>query len=375
MNHRERVRAVLHGGAVDRMPLVSFGYWKETLDKWAEEGHIRREDAEDYARAADNGPGDRRVMDQLGFDFNWGGTIGGRMELFPPFEEVVLQTEPDGSEVYRDAMGHIQKRTPGIVSIPAEIGTLLTDRAAWEAEYLPRLADSADRVDAERIRALAEVCAARELPVAVYAGSLFGKVRDMLGVVGLSYMMADDEDLFREIVDTCANLAYAVLERVLALGMAFDYGHFWEDICYKNGPLVSPDVFRELVGPHYKRITSLLLAHGIDIVSLDCDGKIDKLVPIWLENGVNTMFPIEVGTWNASIAPWRAQYGGALRGVGGMDKRVFAQDRAAVDAEIERLKPLVALGGYIPCPDHRIVPDAEFALVGYYCERYRKAFG
>ena len=133
-------------------------------------------------------------------------------------------------------------------------------------------------------------------------------------------------------------------------------------------------MFDELVGPHYKRITDLLLSHGIDIVSLDCDGKIDLLIPTWLQNGVNTMFPIEVGTWDASIAPWRAQYGKSLRGIGGMDKRVFARDRAAVDREIERLKPLVDLGGYIPCPDHRIPPDAEFDLVQYYCDRFRKAF-
>ena len=57
-----------------------------------------------------------------------------------------------------------------------------------------------------------------------------------------------------------------------------------------------------------------------------------------------------------------------------MDKRVFSQDKAAVEAEIERLKPLVGLGGYIPCPDHRIPPDAKYELVAYYCELFRKAF-
>ena len=131
-------------------------------------------------------------------------------------------------------------------------------------------------------------------------------------------------------------------------------------------------MFDELIGPHYKRITDMLRANGIDIVSVDCDGMIDKLIPTWLHNGVNTMFPIEVGTWHASIEPWRAQYGKSLRGVGGMDKRVFAHDKAAVDAEIERLKRLVDLGGYIPCPDHRIAPDAKYELVEYYCEEFRK---
>ena len=81
------------------------------------------------------------------------------------------------------------------------------------------------------------------------------------------------------------------------------------------------------------------------------------------------MFPIEVGTWNGNIGPWREKYGKALRGVGGMNKKVFACDREAVDKEVERLKRLIDLGGYIACPDHRIAPDAKFELVQYYCEK------
>ena len=55
--------------------------------------------------------------------------------------------------------------------------------------------------------------------------------------------------------------------------------------------------------------------------------------------------------------------------MGGMNKTVFARDNKAVDEEIERLKPLIELGGYIPCPDHRIAPDAKFEVVQYYCEK------
>ena len=57
---------------------------------------------------------------------------------------------------------------------------------------------------------------------------------------------------------------------------------------------------------------------------------------------------------------------------GGMNKTVFAHDRAAIDAEIERLKPLIELGGYIPCPDHRIAPDATWDNIRYYCDRLRE---
>jgi uroporphyrinogen decarboxylase len=46
----------------------------------------------------------------------------------------------------------------------------------------------------------------------------------------------------------------------------------------------------------------------------------------------------------------------------------------AIDDEIERLKPLVELGGYIPCPDHRIAPDAKWENVQYYCDKMRNTF-
>ena len=194
-------------------------------------------------------------------------------------------------------------------------------------------------------------------------------------------MMVDDPVLLDEIIETVADLCYTCTKTVLELvcpdgGPApFDFAHFWEDISFKSGPLVNPRFFAEKVGPHYRRITELVNSYGIDIVSLDSDGKIDKLIPIWLENGVNTMFPIEVGTWGSSIGPWRERYGRELRGVGGMNKVVFTRDYKAVDAEIERLRPLVELGGYIPCPDHRIAPDSKWENVQYYCDRMHQVYG
>ena len=48
------------------------------------------------------------------------------------------------------------------------------------------------------------------------------------------------------------------------------------------------------------------------------------------------------------------------------------KDKAAVDAEIERMKRLVSLGGFIPCPDHRLMPGTKFELVQYYAEEIKK---
>ncbi len=368
MTFRENASAILHYQPFEKLPVVSFGYWSETVQKWADEGHITREEADGYCRFGDNGEGDRAIMKKLGFDFNWNSCVGAASDLFPGFESKILEERPDGSQVIRDGNGLITLVKPGIVSIPAEIGTSLTDRKVWEEEYLPRLQFSMERINRAYLETLRDDTG-REIPVGIHCGSLMGRMRDLLGVEQLSYLLADDFDLYLEIIDTMDGLCYDCVKAMLETGAKFDYGHFWEDICFKNGPLVIPSMFEEYVGPHYKKITSLLNSYGIDIVSLDCDGWIDRLIPTWIENGVNTMFPIEVGTWNASIAPWREQYGREIRGVGGMNKTVFARDYKAIDEEVERLRPLIELGGYIPCPDHRIAPDAKFENVQYYCDK------
>jgi uroporphyrinogen decarboxylase len=212
-------------------------------------------------------------------------------------------------------------------------------------------------------------------PHGLYCGGMIGVIRDWLGLVNMSYLMADDEPLFDEIAETVCELSFQGTKAVLESDVKFDFAHFWEDICYKGGPLINPRMFAKKFGPKYKRITDLLKSYVINFVSLDCDGKIDALIPTWLENGVNIMFPIEVGTWNASIQPWREKYGKELRGIGGLNKHIFGLDRAAIDAEIERMRPFVELGGYIPCSDHRLPLEARWENVQYYCDRMRKVFG
>jgi len=364
--------AVLRYQSGSRIPVVHFGFWQETLDKWCAEGHLSREEASGWS---DGNAADRSIGRKLGFDFNWYSCYSGNTGLMPGFERTVVETLPDGSRKVLNSDGMIVLEKDGAGSIPMEIGHTLKDRQAWETHYLPRLQDSADRLSSTQTAKLREESPTREYPLALYCGSLYGQIRNWLGVEGISYLAVDDEDLYDEILQTVGELELALVKRALATGIQFDFGHFWEDICFKNGPLVHPAVFAEKVGPHYRRITTELRQHDIDIVSLDCDGLIDALVPVWFENGVNTMFPIEVGTWRASIAPWRQTYGRELRGVGGMDKVVFAHDRSAIDVEIERLRPLVDLGGYIPCPDHRLPPDALWDNVRYYCDRMQQIFG
>lgn len=373
MNNAENTIAILNYESYDRMPLVHFGFWEETLEKWHMEGHITADEA--AHGAIDHSPEQRSLAAKLGFDFCWGNSRAFPGLLYPPFVEETVEILSDGSRKIRNSNGVIILQFPGIRSIPQEFDHMLKDRTTWERHFLPRLQDIDRIVPSEMSKWKSEKEKFDE-PICIHLGSQMGIIRDWLGLENFSYLQVDDEALFREIAVTIGNLTLSVVEKTMALAKAndfkFDYAHYWEDICFRGGPLINPVIFNEICGPFYRRMTSLLKDCGLSIVSVDCDGKIDSLLPVWLENGVNTMFPIEVGTWGASIAPWREKYGKALRGVGGMDKNLFASGRCAIAKEVERLKRLVEIGGYIPCPDHRIPPNAKFELVRYYCEFFRK---
>jgi len=366
--------AVLNYQDYDRMPIVHFGYWNDTLWKWHKEGHLSEDEAKYWADANDY---DLDIAKKLGFDFGWSPVMGLNTTLKPGFPVEVIKDLGNGKTHVRNTDGVIVLKSEGTTSIPSEIDHTLKDRRSWEEHYKPRLQYTTDRLSKETFNACRERIEdiGLDCPLGLNIGSLFGYIRNWMGMEAVSILYYEDEELYTEIIDTLGDLAYNAtkdaMETMEGIDLTFDYAHFWEDICFKNGPLVVPDVFRVTVGPHYKRITDLLKTYGITIVSLDCDGVIDTLVPIWLENGVNTMFPIEVGTWGAEITPWREKYGKELRGVGGMNKNAFSKDKAAIDAEVERLKKLVALGGFIPCPDHRIAPDAKWELVQYYTDSMR----
>ena len=87
------------------------------------------------------------------------------------------------------------------------------------------------------------------------------------------------------------------------------------------------------------------------------------------------MFPIEIGTWGDQFEKARNRYGEGLLGVGALDKIAFRRDKAAVDMELGRIKRLVDMGGFIPCPDHRIMPGSKFELVRYYAQEVKKLLG
>jgi hypothetical protein len=353
MNARERFQAVMHYAPRDRSPIMDFGFWSETLVIWQDQGYPAGADPDLF----------------FGMDPQWT-ECGGIVGLWPEFPEVVIQDK---------GQTEIVERRKFLGTIPRHVAHTLQDRATWEEAYAPRLRAGDPLRFPSRITwdlLLAEWNRPdRDYPLFIRAGSLYGIARNWFGLERISELLYDDRPLLEEIVETLADVIIAVLEKTLGDGVRPEAALMWEDICYSHGPLLSPKLFREILVPHYKRITATLRRYGVDIVIVDCDGKIDALVPHWLEAGVNTMFPLEVGKWGGDPVALRAQFGKDLRLIGGMDKHILAASQDAIAREIDRLSPLVEEGGYIPTPDHRVPPDVPLANYLFYLERAKAVWG
>ena len=142
----------------------------------------------------------------IGWDFNWNSCTGTNNGLWPHFETKVLEILPDGSHRVQNHVGLIEKVKPGISSIPSEDDYLLKDREAFETLYRPKMQFDPARINYEYFKHFNET-RDMETPIALHLGSVMGQIRDIVSVVGMSYLMYDeDEDLFADIVDTYADM-------------------------------------------------------------------------------------------------------------------------------------------------------------------------
>ena len=199
-----------------------------------------------------------------------------------------------------------------------------------------------------------------------------GRPRDWMGLENLCYLTLDAPEVFGQMVDTLAELSCWAIDQVIPrMNKKPDLGFSWEDICSKSGPLVSPDIFKQYVAPGYQKIRNKLQDHGVNFLAVDSDGDITALAQHWFDAGVNVIFPIEIGTWNGDAREYRKRFGKDYRIVGNFDKFVLEKGPTEIDAEIDRLMPLIQEGGFIMLPDHYITPGTSLDNYKYYLDKIR----
>jgi len=358
MTDRDRFNNQMHYRPVDRCFNMEFGYWEENFQLWNE--------------FVDNGITNNEEAD-LFFNFDRICAIAGNTWIWPPFEEKIV-SETDDKKTIQNGDGLLAEvAKDGHTTMPHFTKATIVTPDDWKQAKEERFSvDHPDRrVDIKKLKA--DHPADRDYPLGVSCGSMIGKIRDMLTFEGLAYATYDYPDMVEDMVETCCLLVEDSLNQLLP-HFDFDYASGWEDICFKNGPIVSVDFFNSVIVPRYKRIHAKLVDHGIDLWYTDCDGDVRPILDGLLEGGINCLFPFEV-MGCSHPAELLDKYGEQLRIMGGFDKTRMVAGKEEIRKYMESLVPLVERGGYIPFCDHRCPPDVAYEDYIYYLDLKQRMFG
>jgi len=294
--------------------------------------------------------------------------------VVPIFEIKVLSEDARHriETTYGGATVEVSKEFPW--RMPKYLEYPVKDRKTWE-EYKKRLEPDTPGRWPSDWKSFVEKTNNQDAPTMLLLSGFFGMLREWMGLEALLYTFYDDPNLIEDMMDQLLYLDMEVAQRTVK-DMRIECVRFWEDMAYKNGPLISPDMFKKFMVPRYKKITDFFRSQGVDILFVESDGNVNELIPIWLEEcGVNFHSPLEVAAGMDAVA-LRKKYGKDLILCGNIDKRVFARGKDAIREEVMSKVPfLVETGGYFPGVDHAIPPDISLENYRYFINLLREIGG
>jgi len=238
---------------------------------------------------------------------------------FPPYANIV--TEPDGGWAMLDAAGKPFARMPKDGYYFDFVRTTMAGSRIDPAAFKP-----SDTVSDEELRQI-EACAKR-----LYEGTdkaLLGW-GPSVSFMGLSALLSDNitqgaldewlcmlmaekqtaHDMMGRFVDAVIKklvlVHQAVGERCFAWGVASD------DAGTQIGELIAPDLFAEMVIPHYRRLCDWVHRHTPWKTYLHSCGSIYHYIGHWIDAGIDILNPVQISAARMAPAELMAAYGGKI---------------------------------------------------------------
>jgi uroporphyrinogen decarboxylase len=297
---------------------------------------------------------DDRLLSRLGTDtrYVWPGASP---------STPTIQTEDPGT--FLDAFGQVWKRAvpyyyadTGILSTAASIDDI--DRiVTWPDTSAPHWTTGVR----ERATSLREQTDYFVIARMVTSHGVFQTACDLRGTAEFMTDMAINEDFAFSLIDRVTETIDGLLRGYLEA--AGDYIDMIElpgdDYAANENLLISPVMFRRFLKPALKQLITTIKDRNPDLkIMLHSDGMIEKLLPDFIELGIDVLHPLEPVP-ALDQAAIKAKYGDRLAFLGGIDiSRALRGSREDVIAEVrQRIAHLAPHGGYILAPANHLQAD------------------
>lgn len=375
MNTRERYLETVLFGKPDRIPFQPGGPRESTLAHWHATGLAKNVDwFDELCRRIDIQIEKPKVSVYLGVNTT----------MIPEFEQKILERKK-GSIVVQDWKGNICEISDtydsaycggkgGKIDFVTRkwIKCPVENWADWEQMKTRYNPDDPARFPSD----FDERCLKaknRDSVMGIGVSGVFWQLREWLGFEGLCMALLEEPELVRDMVKFWDNFISAMLDKILQKTIP-DYLHVSEDMAYKEKAMISPAMTREFILPTWTHWGDIIHRAGCPVYDVDSDGYVGELIPLWIEAGFQVNDPIEVAAGN-DLPAFRQTYGTRIAYAGGIDKRAIARGGDVIRNEMDRLMPVIRVGGYLPSCDHGIPPDVSWPNMVDYGRLLAKATG
>jgi len=173
-------------------------------------------------------------------------------------------------------------------------------------------------------------------------------------------MLLTEKETCHEMMDRSVEATIKCLNLVnQAVGdCCFAWGIAADDSGTQRGEFIRPELWAEMIKPHYKKLCDWIHAHTSWKVFLHCCGSVYNLVPHFIEAGIDILNPVQTSAANMDPARLKREFGDRLVFWGGGcdTQRVlgYAQPDEIRQHVKERLDIFAPGGGYVFNQVHNI---------------------
>ncbi|MBC8235437.1 hypothetical protein H8E77_38310 [bacterium] len=348
MTSRERISTILSGGIPDRIGMAD-SYWGSTVQRWQKEGLPANVSPNDYFGTND--------IAHLGGDLSL--RFPGKLIEDTSEHQIII----DGNGVTR-----MNLKTGGGWT-PHWLDYTIKDEATWQ-EHRQQLEYDESRIPGNIIETYQRLREAGKF-IAYSGHTCFAATWAFIGQVNEFLWMAEKPDLITDLFATYTRLLLDIYDGMKRKGVQFDGAWAPDDMGYRNGPLFSPQMYRELVFPFHKQVCDHLKTDGLPTM-LHSDGNIEPLLPMIIEAGYAAVHPLEVKA-GLDIRELMPKYGDKIVFFGNIDVRALAGTKEQIEEEISGKILAGKKGkGYIFHSDHSVPHDVPFENYKFAIEMAQK---
>lgn len=186
-----------------------------------------------------------------------------------------------------------------------------------------------------------------------------------------------DVPFFEAMLDYITDIYVAMVGPLLrAVGDNIDVVLICDDIAAQNGPLVSPEAYRQLIKPREARILAEIKANTSAKLIYHSCGSIYWAMPDIIDMGADALNPVQVSAKDMETDRLKRDFGRHITFWGGIDTHQVLPFGAPADVRREvqkRIDDLAAEGGYVIGSVHIIqqeVPPQNILAMAEAAHRY-----